>query len=62
MNRVVWFEIPFDESERAQKFYEDVFGWRINKFPDMDYSIATTADSNPHTMEPTQPVVPLTED
>ncbi|MGI9566411.1 MAG: VOC family protein [Nitrosopumilus sp.] len=55
MNRVVWFEIPFDESERAQKFYKDVFGWQINKFPDMDYHIATTAESNPQTMEPTEP-------
>ena len=55
MNKVVWFEIPFDESERAQKFYKDVFGWQINHFPEMDYYVATTDDSDPQTMEPKQP-------
>ena len=35
MNSVVWFEMPFDESERAQKFYKDVFGWQINPVPNM---------------------------
>ena len=36
MNSVVWFEMPFDESERAQKFYQDVFGWQIMKVPEME--------------------------
>lgn len=55
MNKVVWFEIPFDESERAQKFYKDVFGWQISHFPEMDYYVSTTADSDPQTMEPKTP-------
>ncbi len=56
MNKVVWFEIPFDESGRAQKFYEDVFGWQINQFPEMDYYAAITAeDTDPQTMEPKTP-------
>lgn len=55
MNKVVWFEIPFDESERAQRFYKDVFGWQMSHFPEMDYYVATTADSDPQTMEPKQP-------
>ena len=55
MNKVVWFEIPFDESERAQKFYKDVFGWQINHFPDMDYYAAITTDTDPKTMEPKEP-------
>jgi len=55
MNKVVWFEIPFDESERAQKFYQDVFGWQINHFSEMDYYVATTAESDPQTMEPKTP-------
>ena len=42
MNKVVHFEIPYDDQGRAQKFYQDVFGWEINKFPDMDYHMATT--------------------
>ena len=52
MNKVVHFEIPFDDQERAQKFYQDVFGWQINKFADMDYYIATTCKTDPNTMMP----------
>ena len=55
MNRVVYFEIPFDDSERAQKFYKDVFGWQINKFPDMDYFMATTAETDQSGMVPKEP-------
>ncbi len=28
--RVVHFEIPFDDGERARAFYRDAFGWVIN--------------------------------
>jgi len=55
MNKVVHFEIPFDNSERAQKFYKDVFGWQINKFPDMYYYIAITAETDQKTMVPKEP-------
>ena len=35
---IVWFEIPADNPERAQKFYGSLFGWKIEKFPGMaDY-------------------------
>jgi predicted enzyme related to lactoylglutathione lyase len=35
---IVWFEIPADDPERAKKFYASLFGWKIEKFPDMtDY-------------------------
>jgi uncharacterized protein len=30
---VVWFEIPADNVERAKKFYESLFGWKIERFP-----------------------------
>jgi predicted enzyme related to lactoylglutathione lyase len=30
---VVWFEIPADNVARAKKFYEALFGWKIEKFP-----------------------------
>ena len=46
MNKAVHFEIPYDDEERAKKFYQDVFGWQINKFPDMDYNIAITGPSD----------------
>ncbi|MDB6028738.1 MAG: uncharacterized protein JWM68_4961 [Verrucomicrobiales bacterium] len=32
---LVWFEIPADNLERAQKFYGKLFGWKINPFKGM---------------------------
>ncbi len=52
MNKVSHFEIPFDNQQRAQKFYQDVFDWQINKFGDMDYYTAMTCKSDPNTMMP----------
>jgi predicted enzyme related to lactoylglutathione lyase len=31
MNRVYYFEMPVENFERAIKFYETVFGWKITK-------------------------------
>ena len=31
MNRVVHFEIPADNVERAKKFYSENFGWKLNQ-------------------------------
>lgn len=31
MNRVYYFEMPVDDFDRAIKFYETVFGWKITK-------------------------------
>lgn len=30
---IIWFEIPVDKPDRAQKFYNKLFGWKINPFP-----------------------------
>jgi hypothetical protein len=35
--RVIHFEIPADDPRRAVKFYEKVFGWRIDKWGAIDY-------------------------
>jgi predicted enzyme related to lactoylglutathione lyase len=36
--RIVWFEIPADQPDRATKFYTTLFGWKIKAFPGMtDY-------------------------
>ncbi|HEX2175878.1 MAG TPA: VOC family protein [Nocardioidaceae bacterium] len=40
--RVVHFEVPFDDGERARSFYQDVFGWKLNEMPEMSYTIAMT--------------------
>ena len=44
MPTICHFEIPADDVQRAQKFYSDLFGWKIEKVPGpMDYwMIATT--------------------
>ncbi len=49
MNRIVHFEIQADEPERAAKFYADVFGWKIEKWPGdlgMDYWMVMTAEQD----------------
>ena len=33
MSRVIHFEIPINDADRATKFYKDVFGWKIEKWP-----------------------------
>jgi len=33
---IVWFEIPADNPERANKFYSALFGWKIEKFPGVE--------------------------
>jgi predicted enzyme related to lactoylglutathione lyase len=36
MNRVVHFEIPTDDLERAKKFYSENFGWKLTQLgPEM---------------------------
>ncbi len=40
--RVVHFEIPFDDAERAHAFYREIFGWQLNAVPGMSYTLAST--------------------
>ena len=45
MSNVVHFEIPADDVARAQKFYSELFGWKIEKFTGpcpMDYWMIMT--------------------
>ena len=44
--RVVHFEIPFDDGDRARGFYKDLFGWQAMEMPEMSYTIVTTGPSN----------------
>jgi hypothetical protein len=39
---VVHFEIPFDDEERASRFYAGVFGWQLAPMPGMGYTLVTT--------------------
>lgn len=40
--RVVHFEIPFDDGDRARAFYRDAFGWSVTEMPEMHYTIVQT--------------------
>ncbi|GAA2724222.1 VOC family protein [Cellulomonas aerilata] len=40
--RVVHFELPYDDGERAQKFYSEAFGWSLMPMPEMEYTVVTT--------------------
>jgi uncharacterized protein len=52
--KVVHFEIPADDVERAQAFYRDAFGWTINAMPEMAYTIVRTTPTDEAGM-PTEP-------
>jgi uncharacterized protein len=40
--RVVHFEVPFDDADRARGFYRDVFDWQIQPLPEIDYNSVST--------------------
>jgi predicted enzyme related to lactoylglutathione lyase len=46
MNKVVHFELPADDMERAQAFYAEAFGWRLNSMPGMGYTLVTTTPTD----------------
>ncbi|MGB8382498.1 MAG: VOC family protein [Dermatophilaceae bacterium] len=44
--RVVHFEVPFDDEQRARGFYSEVFGWTTQSLPDMGgYVLVSTGPS-----------------
>jgi predicted enzyme related to lactoylglutathione lyase len=44
-NRIVHFEIPADDVERAKRFYGELFGWEFSSPPGYDnYWTFTTGD------------------
>jgi len=49
MSRVVHFELPADNPERAVEFYKKVFGWNFQKWegPEEYWLVTTGADSQP---------------
>ena len=54
MNGVNHFEIPFDDKQRAMKFYSESFGWQLTDMPEMDYVMAGTVETGDDQM-PKQP-------
>ena len=58
MGKVVHFEIPADDLDRARTFYGKVFGWRIDTMPmpgGGEYTGLTTTAVDEKTMTPTEP-------
>jgi hypothetical protein len=43
--RVVHFEIPFDDGDRARAFYAQAFGWHVMPLPDMGYTLVMSGPS-----------------
>ena len=45
MPRIIHFDIPADDPARAQKFYQDIFGWKFDKWNGpMEYWMIKTGD------------------
>lgn len=44
MPSIAHFEIPFDNSERARKFYTELFGWTLERYPGMEYWMIRTQE------------------
>jgi predicted enzyme related to lactoylglutathione lyase len=42
--KVVHFEIPIDDGDRAVAFYEQAFGWSLQKFGPVEYWTTTAGD------------------
>jgi len=51
--RVVHFEIPYDDGDRARAFYEKALGWQLVSLPEMGYTLVTSGPSGDQ--GPTEP-------
>jgi len=44
--RVVHFEVPFDDGDRARGFYKEIFGWQLQTMPEMGgYTLVVSGPS-----------------
>ncbi len=41
---IVHIELPVKDRDRAKKFYGDLFGWKFQDVPEMDYTLFETAN------------------
>ena len=48
--RVVHFEVPYDDADRARAFYSNVFGWNIQPMPEFDYNFVQTGPTEENGM------------
>jgi uncharacterized protein len=52
--RVVHFEIPFDDGERARGFYREALGWNVQEMPEMGYTMVMSGPMSEEGV-PTEP-------
>ena len=57
MGKVVHFEIPADDVDRAKNFYGSIFGWDLQtaQMGDGEYTTVTTTPVDEQTRMPTEP-------
>ncbi len=57
MRKVVHFEIPAEDLDRAKSFYGSVFGWQLQTMPmpGGEYTIVRTTPVDEQTQLPTEP-------
>jgi predicted enzyme related to lactoylglutathione lyase len=48
-DKVVHFEIPYDDGERARAFYGETFGWQLMPMPDLGYTMVMTGPTDQET-------------
>jgi predicted enzyme related to lactoylglutathione lyase len=51
--RVVHFEIPYDDGDRARRFYKEAFDWSLQEMPGMEYTLVVSGPSGER--GPTEP-------
>ena len=54
MNKVVHFEFPWDDKERAKAFYQNVFAWKPFEWEELKYTSWQTGDVD-EKMQPIEP-------
>jgi predicted enzyme related to lactoylglutathione lyase len=55
MGKIVHFEIPADDEDRARTFYREAFGWQLQEMPELQYTIVMTTPVDKQTQLPTEP-------
>ena len=57
MRKVVHFEVPADDLDRAKDFYGSVFGWNLQTvpMPGGEYTVVMTTPVDEQTQLPTEP-------
>lgn len=52
--RVVHFEIPFDDGDRARSFYKEAFDWNVEEMPELSYTMVASGPTSDQGM-PSEP-------